>query len=69
MKNNRYESSMKISSYGYCGIIFIVLLLLLTSCGSYRMTEKERQINYEIDKAYLEYIYKRDSLIIEYNKQ
>ena len=31
--------------------------------------EKERQINYEIDKAYLEYIYKRDSLIIEYNKQ
>jgi len=68
MDENKYKDSMRILSYSYCGIILIVLITLLTSCGTYKITEKERQINYEIDKAYLEYTYKRDSLIIEYNK-
>ena len=29
---------------------------------------KEKQVNYELEKLYLDYSYKRDSIIIEYNK-
>lgn len=67
-KKESYKYSMKVLSYSYCGILLIVLMILLTSCGTYKMTEKERQVNYELDKLYLEYTYKRDSLLIEYNK-
>jgi len=68
-KKESYKYSMKVLSYSYYGIILIVLLTLLTSCGTFtKMTDREKELNYEIDKAYLEYTYKRDSLIIEYNK-
>ena len=50
-------------------IAAIFLIIFLSSCGTLTpMTEKEKQLEYEIDKLYLEYSYQRDSLIIEYNK-
>ena len=50
-------------------VIVIIGVLLTTSCGMFgEMTEKEKQLEYKIDKLYLEYSYERDSLIIEYYK-
>ena len=51
-------------------ITVIMSAFLITSCGMFTpMTEKEKQLEYEIDKLYLEYSYQRDSLIIEYYKE
>ena len=51
-------------------ITVIMRAFLITSCGMFTpMTEKEKQLEYEIDKLYLEYSYQRDSLIIEYYKE
>ena len=49
-------------------LISICIMMFLSSCGTFRMTEKERQVNYELERLYLDYSYKRDSIIIEYNK-
>jgi len=47
----------------------IFLMIFLSSCGTFTpISEKERELNYQIDKAYFEYSYKRDSLILEYRK-
>ena len=52
-------------------IIIIIGVLLTTSCGMFRkMPDKEKELQYQIDKAYFEYSHKRDSLILEhYRKQ
>mgnify|MGYP003684617431 FL=1 len=48
-------------------IAIIVGVLLTTSCGTFsKMTEKEKEVNYQIDKAYFEYITVRDSLMLQY---
>jgi hypothetical protein len=41
------------------------IIFALSSCS---VTEKQMQMEYEIDKLWLDYSYKRDSIIIEYNK-
>ena len=53
-------------------IIVIIGVLTMTSCGMFtRLTneqkEKRDKVEYQIDKAYFEYILERDSLILEYN--
>jgi protein-S-isoprenylcysteine O-methyltransferase Ste14 len=51
-------------------IIVIAGVLLTTSCGMFsKVTEQEKELNYQIDKAYLEYSQKRDSLILEYYRK
>lgn len=55
------------------GIIIGIAMLIavvsgLSSCGSLRITEQDKITNYEIDKLWLEYNYKRDSILIEHNK-
>jgi len=51
-------------------ILIIIGVLLTTSCGMFsEMTEAEKELNYKIDKLYLEYSYERDSLILEYYKK
>ena len=50
-------------------VTVIIGVLLITSCGTFsKMTKQEKDLNYKIDKLYLEYEYKRDSLIIEFYK-
>jgi|TARA_R100000084_G_scaffold64859_1_gene28207 hypothetical protein len=50
-------------------ITVIVGVLLVSSCGMFTpMSDEERKINYKIDKLYLEYQYKRDSMLIEFYK-
>ena len=51
-------------------VIIIVGVLLTTSCGMFsEMTEKELELQYQIDKAYFEYSHKRDSLILEHYRK
>jgi len=48
--------------------VIIVGTLLITSCGTFsKVTEREKELNYQIDKAYFEYTTVRDSLILKYN--
>ena len=43
--------------------------MLTTSCGMFSpLTDKEKELQYKLDLLYLEYDYKRDSLLIEYYK-
>ena len=51
-------------------LIIIVGVLLTTSCGMFsKMTEKEKELQYQIDKAYFEYSHKRDSLMLEHYRK
>tara|TARA_R110002096_G_scaffold185280_1_gene364001 strand:- start:546 stop:812 length:267 start_codon:yes stop_codon:yes gene_type:complete len=55
-------------------IIVIMSALVMVSCGTSRnltneQIERRNKIDYELDKVYLEYSYKRDSLIIEFYKK
>ena len=53
--------------------IVAILMIILSSCGTSRLTNEQVKhrdnIDYELDKLYLEYSYKRDSLIIEFYKK
>ena len=40
-------------------------LILLSSCSP-KLTVRQTQIDYALEKAYLEYSYERDSLFIEF---
>ena len=50
-------------------IITIVLVLFTMSCTVNRLTQKEIEINYELDKLWIEYKHKSDSLINELYKK
>ena len=54
-------------------VIITVLVIILSSCGTSRLTNEQVKhrdnIDYELDKLYLEYSYQRDSLIIEFYKK
>jgi len=51
-------------------VIIVVGVLLTTSCGRFsKMTDREKELQYQIDKAYFEYSYKRDSLILEHYRK
>jgi len=41
----------------------IVITLLLCSCGTSQLTQEQIKINYELDKLWIDYQYKSDSLI------
>tara|TARA_R100001594_G_scaffold121327_1_gene157141 strand:+ start:1762 stop:1974 length:213 start_codon:yes stop_codon:yes gene_type:complete len=54
-------------------IISILVMTILSSCGTSRLSHEEKthrdNIDYELEKLYLEYSYKRDSLIIEFYRE
>jgi hypothetical protein len=49
-------------------LLGVLLIFSLTSC-SQELTPRQTQIEYELEKSYLEYSYERDSLIIEFYKK
>ena len=58
---------------GFAGIIVTILLMVLTSCGTYtRLSDADKahrsKISYEMNKAWNNYSYIIDSLNIEYYK-
>ena len=46
----------------------IVVTMLLCSCGTSKLTQEQIKIDYELDKLWIEYKYKSDSLINEFYK-
>ena len=55
-------------------LAIILSVLTLTSCGvMHNLTDTQlthrNEIDYELDKLWVEYEYKRDSLLIEYYKE
>ena len=49
-------------------IIIIILVLFTTSCTVNKLTQRQVEINYELDKLWINYKYKTDSLINEFYK-
>ena len=49
-------------------ILLIVVIMSMSSCGTGQLTQKQVKINYELDKLYIDYKYKSDSLINEFYK-
>ena len=52
-------------------VILIIVILSMSSCSVNRgltnqQIEQRNNIDYELDKLYLEYSYQRDSLIMEF---
>jgi len=45
------------------------VLLMMSSCGTSQLTQKQLEINYELDKMWIEYRYESDSLINEFYKK
>ena len=41
----------------------IVIIMLLCSCGTSQLTQEQIKINYELDRLWIDYQYKSDSLI------
>tara|TARA_B100000900_G_scaffold363627_1_gene337746 strand:- start:1071 stop:1283 length:213 start_codon:yes stop_codon:yes gene_type:complete len=41
----------------------IVVTMLMCSCGTSKLTQEQIKINYELDKLWIDYQYKSDSLI------
>ena len=60
--NERKSKNIFFIVYG-----LIVITMLMCSCGTIQLTQKQIQINYELDKLWIDYKYKTDSLYYEFN--
>ena len=49
-------------------ISLVLGLMMMSSCGTTQITQKQVKINYKLDKLWIDYMYERDSLINEYYK-
>jgi hypothetical protein len=60
------KDNSKLSDVSWTRVmLFIGIIIFLSSCSP-KLTPHQEQIEYELEKAYLEYSYQRDSLIIEF---
>jgi len=57
------RKSKNIFLIGY--VVLMITLMMMSSCGTSQLTQKQVKINYELDKLWIEYKYKSDSLINE----
>jgi len=62
------KDNSKLSDVNWVRVILIIGVVIFLSSCSPKLTPHQIQIDYELDKAYLEYSYQRDSLIIEFYK-
>ena len=61
------RKSKSIFLIGYVSLM--VILAMMSSCGIGQLTQEQTKINYELDKLWIEYKYKSDSLINEFYKK
>ena len=61
------RKSKRIFLIGY--ISLLILLVMMSSCGTSQLTQKQVKINYELDKLWIDYKYESDSLINEFYKK
>ena len=50
-------------------IIIGIIVLSTISCGTSQLTQKQIEINYELDKLWIDYKYESDWLINEFYKK
>jgi|TARA_R110000824_G_scaffold335030_1_gene521573 hypothetical protein len=58
------RKSKNIFLIGY--IVLMTTLVMMSSCGTGKLTQKQIEINYKLDKLYIDYKYESDSLINEF---
>ena len=61
------RKSKSIFLIGYVSLM--IVLAMMSSCGVSQLTQEQTKINYELDKLWIEYKYKSDSLINEFYKK
>ena len=61
------RKSKSIFLIGYVSLM--IVLAMMSSCGISQLTQEQTKINYELDKLWIEYKYKSDSLINEFYKK
>ena len=61
------RKSKNIFLIGYVSLM--ILLMIMSSCGTSHLTQKQVKINYELDKLWIDYKYESDSLINEFYKK
>ena len=61
------RKSKNIFLVGYVSLM--VILAMMSSCGVSQLTQEQTKINYELDKLWIDYKYKSDSLINEFYKK
>ncbi len=61
------RKSKNIFLIGYVSLM--ILLMIMSSCGTSQLTQKQVKINYELDKLWIDYKYESDSLINEFYKK
>jgi len=61
------KKSKNIFLIGYVSLM--IMLAMMSSCGIGQLTQEQTKINYELDKLWIEYKYKSDSLINEFYKK
>ena len=68
---NSEGNSVGIAAIVVSVVIVVAISMLLSSCGSTRLTHEQQMkravIDKEMDRLWYEYSYKIDSLIIEYD--
>ena len=50
-------------------VSLVLGLMLMSSCGTSQLTQKQIEINYKLDKLWIDYKYESDSLINEFYKK
>ena len=50
-------------------LMVVGILLMMSSCGTNQLTQQQIKINYELDRMWIDYKYKSDSLINEFYKK
>ncbi len=61
------RKSKRIFLIGYVSLM--IILAMMSSCGVGQLTQEQTKINYELDKLWIDYKYKSDSLINEFYKK
>jgi len=50
-------------------LIGVITMVVLSSCGTSQLTQKQIEINYKLDRLWIDYKYESDSLINEFYKK
>ena len=50
-------------------VLLTTVVMMMSSCGTSQLTQEQVKINYELDKMWIDYKYKSDSLINEFYKK
>ena len=64
-----FKDNWKLKDINWVRVVLVIGVLIFLSSCSPKLSPRQVEIDYELEKAYLEYSYQRDSLIIEFYKK